>query len=261
MSKVKKQTKKKLKLKKKSILFILLLFIFLFSTYQITSFFLDAHQNEEETKSVVEEATKIEIQVDEEGNEQEVFTVDFDKLTNTNSDTIGWIRTNGGNISYPVVHTIDNEYYLSHSFNKKNNKLGAIFMDYRNTNWDNKNVVVFGHNASDKSMFGLLRNVFNKDYFDDEKNHYIEIITKDNKTYKYEIFSYYAIEAEEYYITTDFQTDSEFLEFLNNMKKRSYKNFGLSLKASDRIITLSTCNGSGNTNRRTVIHAKLVEEN
>ena len=261
MAKVKKQTRKKLKLKKKNIIFILLLFIFIFSTYQITSFFLDAHKNKEETEDVIKDATKIEVQVDEEGNEQEVFTVDFAKLIQTNSDTIGWIRTNGGDISYPVVHTFDNEYYLHHSFNKKNNKLGAIFMDYRNTGWDNKNVVVFGHNASDKSMFGLLRNVFNKGFFDEEKNHYIEVIDKDNRTYKYEIFSYYAIEAEEYYITTDFASDTEFLDFLNTVKKRSYKNFGLTLNANDRIITLSTCNGSGNTNRRTVIHAKLVEEN
>ncbi len=261
MEKEKKTTRKKLKLKKKNVLFFFLFLVFLFSVYQITSFFLDAHKNDKETKDVVDAATKIEVQVDEDGNEQEIFTVDFNKLKQMNSDTIGWIRTNAGNISYPVVHTSDNEYYLTHSFNKKNNQLGAIFMDYRNSSWENKNVVVFGHNASDKSMFGLLRNVFNKGYFDDEKNHYIEVFDCDHHTYTYEIFSYYAIEAEEYYITTDFSSDQEFLDFLNTIKKRSYKNFNLSLNATDRIITLSTCNGSGNTNRRTVIHAKLVEEN
>ena len=111
----------------------------------------------------------------------------------------------------------------------------------------------------DGSMFGSLSDVFKKDFFTQEENNYIKIYTP-NKILTYQIFSYYTIEKEEYYITTDFATDEEFQNFISVITKRSYKDFKLDVNKDDKILTLSTCHGTGNTTKRNVIHAKLIKD-
>ena len=61
-----------------------------------------------------------------------LIDVDITKLKTKNSDTVGWINVNNTNINYPFVHYKDNDYYLDHSYDKKYNEAGWVFMDYRN---------------------------------------------------------------------------------------------------------------------------------
>ena len=55
--------------------------------------------------------------------------VDFNELKLINNHTKGWIQVNGTNINYPFVQTNNNKYYLNHSFNKKRNDAGWVFLD------------------------------------------------------------------------------------------------------------------------------------
>ena len=75
----------------------------------------------------------------------------------------------------------------------------------------------------------------------------------------YEIFSAYRIEVEDYYITTGFKSNDEFDTFINRLKKRSFRNFGVEVSGEDQILTLSTCS---NADYRVAVHAKkIVEQN
>ena len=67
-----------------------------------------------------------------------------------NSDLLGWITIPDTKIDYPVVHTVDNEYYLNHAFNRNYLRAGTIFADYRNQKnlSRNRNTVIYGHNMS-----------------------------------------------------------------------------------------------------------------
>ena len=51
-----------------------------------------------------------------------LINVDFTDLKNTNNDTVGWLQVGGTNINYPFVQASDNDYYLTHSFEKKKNQ-------------------------------------------------------------------------------------------------------------------------------------------
>ena len=44
------------------------------------------------------------------------LTVDWDKLLAENPETVGWVYVPGTIISYPVVHTTDNDKYLRTNF-------------------------------------------------------------------------------------------------------------------------------------------------
>lgn len=248
--------KRKLKLKKKNFLILVLSIIFIISTFDIILFFIDTSKNNKQNKELINEAF-IDDNIDEDKEEDEK-KIDFDKLLSINKDTKGWIRYNNNKINYPIVQYKDNSYYLKKSFERKTNQAGSIFMDYRNVSFNDKNVVLFGHAMTDNSMFGSISDLFKKNYFDNEENNYIQIIDLDNQILTYQIFSYYIIEKEEYYITTSFNESSSFLKFINTISKRSYKKFDVDIYEEDKILTLSTCSGTGNTTKRKVVHAKLI---
>lgn len=245
----------KRKIKVKNILLILFIVVFLFSTTKIVLFLFDSHNNKKETIELIQDVINIEIE-----EEKEIFKIDFDKLLSMNSDTIGWVRLNQDKVNNPIVHTSDNSYYLKHSFEKKSNQAGTIFMDYRNTSFSDKNVVLFGHAMLDDTMFGSLQDIFKNDFFDKKENNYIQIYNKDNELLTYQIFSYYIIEKEEYYITTSFESDRDFNKFIDTITRRSDKKFDVEVSTSDNILTLSTCLGTGRTSQRKVVHAKKVEK-
>ena len=149
---------------------------------------------------------------------------------------------------------MDNKFYLNHSFDKSNNTAGWIFADYKNKfDGKDKNIVLYGHNRKDNSMFGSLKNILNERWYNNPENTDIIFITQ-NKKHIYKVFSVYQIEKEDYYIKTEFNSSNEFEKFIKTLKQRSIKNFNVDVSKNDRIITLSTC--AGNSNCRVVLHAK-----
>ena len=184
-------------------------------------------------------------------------SVDFSDLLKENSDTVGWIIVNNTNINYPVVQGKDNDFYLNHAYDKTSNNAGWIYADFRdNFNKLNSNLVIYGHGRKDKIMFGSLTNVLNKNWYTQEENQIIQLSTLKYNT-MWQIFSIYTIEAENYYITTDFETNGEYSDFLNTMVSRSIYNFGINLSTEDKILTLSTCYNDNGI--RLVVQAKLVK--
>lgn len=188
--------------------------------------------------------------------ENKKYTVDFNSLKAINSDTKAWIKVNGIGIDFPVVQAKDNKYYLKHSFDKSYNVCGWAFADYRNSiDGTDKNIIIFGHNRRDGTMFSQMINIIEPEWYNNEENKYITFITE-NEEVTYEVFSVYQIEVEDYYLQTSFNSDKEYQDFLNNLKSRSIKDYNIDLTAEDEILTLSTC---GRENKyRIVLHAKKL---
>ena len=192
--------------------------------------------------------------------ETSMLKLDFDNLISFNSDTIGWIRVWGTDINYPVVQTNDNNFYLTHSFDKSYNKAGWIFADYTNSNLKNnqldENTVIYGHNRQNRSMFGTLSNTLKKEWRDTKKNRYINFSTRD-ESMVWEVFSTYTIDSENYYIKTSFSSEEEYEKFIKTIIDRSVYNFNVNVTTQDKILTLSSCTNIGEG--RTVVHAKLMK--
>ena len=185
-----------------------------------------------------------------------LIDVDITELKEKNSDTVGWINLNNTNINYPFVQTKDNSYYLNHSFDKKYNEAGWVFLDYRNNNdLNNKNTILYAHSRLDKTMFGSLSKVLKSSWYNNKDNHIIRLST-DTENTLWQIFSVYKIPEESYYITTNFNNNEEYNKFLNTIKQRSIHNFNTNLDTNDKILTLSTCYSD---TERTVVHAKLIK--
>ena len=160
-------------------------------------------------------------------------------------------------MEYPVVKATNNSFYLNHSFDKSKNSAGWIFADYKNK-FDNtdKNIVIYGHNMRDGSMFGSMLNILDAKWYENEENTNITLYTENEKCI-YKVFSIYKIENEDYYIKTEFKNDNEFEEFVKNLKKRSIKDFNVDISKDDNILTLSTC--ANNNKYRIVLHSVRVK--
>ena len=222
---------KKRKIKYKNILILLFLIVLTFSSVKILLFFADNKKAKNKHTKLIKEVIDIK---EEEKTKNEVFSVDFDKLKETNQDIVGWILYNDNKINYPIVQTSNNTYYLTHLFDKTYNQNGSIFLDYRNNLFDDKNTVIFGHSTFDETMFGSISNIFNdSNFFEDEDNNYITILTTG---------------------------DIEFQRFIDIMKQRSYKDFNINVNIDDKVLTLSTCYGTGNTAKRQVVQAVLIKD-
>lgn len=183
------------------------------------------------------------------------MNVNFTELLKKNPDTVGWIKVDGTKVNYPVVQAEDNDYYLSHAFNKKSNAGGWVFADYR-VDFENfgRNTIIYGHNMNNKTMFGSIPNMLYSGYLNNSSNYYIKISTPtSNSTWK--VFSIYTIEPEVYYLKTNFRTEP-YDKFLSTIKGRSIYDFGIDVTTDDKILTLSTCDNTGT--KRVAVHAKMI---
>ena len=242
----KKKDKKAILIKLLNLIFVLGIII---SIIHITKWYLDNKENKD-----LENKLENVVTIEQKSGDKE-YNINFEELEAVNNETIGWLKVNGTDIEYVVVKTKNNSYYLNHNFEKKYNIAGWIFADYKN-NFDgtDKNIVIYGHNRKDGSMFGTLKNILKEEWYSNEENLVIDFITEQEQA-KYQVFSVYKIEKEDYYINTEFKED-EFEKFIDALKDRSIKDFNIDVSAEDSILTLSTC--ADNNKYRVVLHAKKI---
>lgn len=229
---------------------IILIAVIIFSGIKIIEW-IKSNKKNKDIMSEIKENVVINNEMD---SNNEEYKIDFAKLKQKNSDAIAWIKVNGTDIDFPVVKGTDNSYYLTHNFDKEKNKAGWIFADYRNKfDGTDKNIIIYGHNMKNGSMFASLKDVIKEEWYNNENNKYIALITE-NENCKYQVFSVYQIETEEYYLQTNI---SNFKEFVEKIKDRSKKDFNVDIKETDSILTLSTC--ADNTKYRVVLHAVKIK--
>lgn len=97
---------------------------------------------------------------------------EYTKAKAINNSTIGWIFINGTNINYPIMHGQDDEYYLTHNWKGDPYWNGSIFLDQKNSGFNNVSLIN-GHNMLNGIMFSQLTNFENKDFFYGDHDIYI----------------------------------------------------------------------------------------
>lgn len=244
MSKKRKKTKGKRKNSNivTTVILIAAACVFVFSLFMLADSlapYFTGGQEYDDVKEIVITQKKVET---EEGEEEEVFQIDFDALLEQNADTVAWIRFEQPEvISYPVVKSHDNNEYLTKTFSANDNKLGAIFMDMNGSpDFSDRNTIIYGHNLKmGGEMFSQLNEYADESFC--KKYPYFYIYTPDNKELTYQVFSAGVIKdtAENY--TIAFSSDEEFLEYLTLCENSSNYSVDVELNADSRIVSLSTC--------------------
>jgi sortase B len=181
--------------------------------------------------------------------------VDFTALADTNGEIGAWLVLDGTGIDYPVVQAADNEYYLSHTAERKRNKNGALFLDYRaHPDFSDFNNVVYGHNMKSGKMFGTLEKFKEKAYFD---GHTAGILYTPGQTYRLEIFAVAVTGADSPCYGYAFVSPAEREAHLGYIRDAAkyWRDTGVTEK--DRLLVLSTCSYEYK-DARTLLFAKLA---
>ena len=144
---------------------IVLIAVIIFSGIKIIEW-IKSNKKNKDIMSEIKENVVINNEMD---SNNEEYKIDFAKLKQKNSDAIAWIKVNGTDIDFPVVKGTDNSYYLTHNFDKEKNKAGWIFADYRNKfDGTDKNIIIYGHNMKNGSMFASLKDVIKEEWYNNE---------------------------------------------------------------------------------------------
>ena len=167
-------------------------------------------------------------------------------LYTINPDLVGWLELGGEKaFAAPVVQR-DNDYYLNHDFYGREDRHGAVFLDYRNEiSPRGDSLIIYGHNMNDGAWFHYLVNYQNPEFVAADP-----IITFDTLREKgeYVVFGVFVAatlpqhgDDFAYHNCTSFETIEEKQAYLDRIAKRNLLNIGVEVNVRDDLLTLSTC--------------------
>ena len=171
------------------------------------------------------------------------FLPQYQALYTQNSDLAGWIQIDGTNINYPVMQSKhDPDFYLKHNFEKTDSPHGCPYVQANcDLQTPSDNILVYGHNMKDGSMFSDLLQY---------------------KQAEYTVMAVFRGEAEDlfaYYQFADAETPQEFAAYVDACKNAALYETSVTAVYGDKLITLSTCDDSGKNSRMVVVAKRITE--
>ncbi len=267
-----------------NILLVIFVLIFLGSGFYLVKYYIDSKQNKELVHSLKE-------MIDETGETggatgdgsspgtssgakvPEYVTVGdkkiqrkFRNLYEKNPDFVGWLTIEGTNVDLPVMYTPDQEQkYLRKNFDGDYALAGTPFIASRSDpEKPTTNVIIYGHNMKDGSMFSDLLKYKDEEFYQAHKQIHFNTIYKDAV---YEVIAAFpgqvlnvGEEGFRYYEFFEAYSAEEFDSFVNNVKSLTTYNIPATATFGNELITLSTCEDSGaSEGKRYVVVARKVE--
>lgn len=246
----------------RKIVFFIALVVFIATGIYLINYMRQGGINE----GLVDEAREV-YTTTEEGTDDNGMLLKYGELYKQNPDIVGWIKISGTKVDYPVYKTDDNDFYVTHDMSRNESRYGAIFADCNaeiSPDGNSKNLVLYGHNMIDDSMFGSLLEYndisfyrqnpvidFGTIYGEGEYKIFAVVITNANKEQdKGKVFNYRR---------NSFSSDNNFLYWIENVKVRSIINTDVDILPTDEILTLSTCSYEFEE-ARTVVFARKIRQ-
>ena len=252
-------------MKERKIVFWSSTVIVVIGTIFLLNYFMTQNNRKEDYENLRQEVSKEENINEETETEESVsitIPIDFETLWEKNKDIYAWLSIEGTEIEYPILqHPDDDEYYLNHTVDKKSGLPGSIYTEptYNGTDFSDRNTLIYGHNMKNGTMFGQLDKYKDPTYL---KEHNTIVIYTPEHIYTYKVFASITYDNRHIMYSFDFDKKSGMQEFLDSIRKvnnlNTYIDETIEVTSSDRIITLSTCNG--NKKQRFLVEAVLIDE-
>lgn len=192
----------------------------------------------------------------------------FEALYLRNPDIAGWVKIPDTKLDYAVMQAEDNDKYHRTDIDLKPNDWGIPYVDFRvDQSKPSYNTVIYGHNMNDGTMFGYLQAYKKLSYYQQHPLiSYNSVYRKD----MYKIFAVVVCKADDpdfdYHNFIDSDDDAAKNEYIEKIMERSIIKTTVDVKATDRLLTLSTCDYTfrdPDTNKliaRLVIFSRAVRE-
>ena len=187
-----------------------------------------------------------------------IFTRNLTPLFDKNSDCLGWICVPGTNIDYPFMHTPSEPHkYLKKNFDGKYSAAGVPFLQENNT-LDSDNLIIYGHNMKNGTMFADIIKYRNKSYCTEHPT--IELETKQGLKL-YDVFAVVKVKNNDaWYHFIEAVDESDYRNKVEEINSRALYDTGITPQYGQQLITLSTCYGSTKNDRIIVIGVEVSAE-
>lgn len=187
---------------------------------------------------------------------QELAGIDLAALREVNPDAAGWIYIPGTNISHPVMQGPDNDYYLKHTWEKKWNSGGSIFLDWHSArDFEGFHTIVYGHRMNNDTMFGALEGYEDEGFW---REHPYVYVADGSCVRRYEVFAAWEPRVDSLVYAHD-DTPEGRQALVELCVGSSWINTGIVPGPEDKLLTLSTCTQRGNNAVRWVVQARLEQ--
>lgn len=169
----------------------------------------------------------------------------YAELYQQNTEFFGWVRIDDTAVDYPVMRSHDdNEKYLYANFNGDYSYAGTPFVDIKCT-LDSDNLLIYGHNIRDGSMFHSLLEYDDEDYW---KEHPTIMFSDLYEDYEYEIVAAFydrvylkSDTCFKFYQFIDAEDEADFDYAISQFKEKALYETGVDAEYGDQLITLITC--------------------
>ncbi len=170
---------------------------------------------------------------------------------------VGWIRIDGTAINYPVMQSKDDpEFYLHHAVSGEYSYPGVPFLDARCEVGVSNQLVIYGHNMKNGTMFHNLRYYNSYSYWQSHRQ--IRLDTLDGEAV-YEVMAVIRYDSDHdpfrFNAYTKMDADT-FTWFMSQVKARQIYETGITASFGDDLLTLSTCDWTYNNGRLLVVAKK-----
>lgn len=166
---------------------------------------------------------------------------------------VAWIEIPGTDIDYPIMRKQgDPEYYLRRNYKGEYSYSGTPFLDENCNIRLSKNLIVYGHNMKDGTMFSDLTKYKDLKFCTE---HQAMKLTIDGITYNYTLYAVCSVDASDgWYTFTAQPSEDNFAELISHIQNRSsYISFTEQAEYGDHLLTLSTCDYASDDSRLIVI--------
>ena len=215
------------------IVFVVSLCVFGYSAYNLWDIYSQKQQVATQTKQLEKKVIK---KKRENKVEKNVLEPDWAALQAETQDIVGWIYVPGCDISFPVMQSKDNEYYLNHTVSGEYNNRGSIFLDANaNAQFQDDNSIIYGHSVEGGGMFTLLKKYCDEDFF---KSHPVFYLLTPDANYNCHVFTLAKTTDDSVFYTTSFGDYRQ--ETLDSMKQSSTY-FNDLVNTDQKFVSLSTC--------------------
>lgn len=187
---------------------------------------------------------------------------EYEALYSENTDTIGWLKIDGTGIDNIVMYAPDEiDKYLHKDFYGNYSYRGCLFVDEYCNIFSSDNLIIYGHNMKDGTMFGSLMYYVSEDFYKQHKTISFDTIYEKQT---YEIVA--AIKTElvpegddsfKYYEYTGSDDTESFNEYVKFIEENKLYDTDAELSQGDKILTLSTCAYHAEDGRFIVVAKKV----
>lgn len=186
-------------------------------------------------------------------------------LYEENEDMVGWLKIDDTRIDYPVMYSpLDPEKYLHADFGGNYFFGGVPFVD-ANCTMDSDNLLIYGHNMLDGSMFRSLIQYENRSYWEKHPTIRFDTIYQEQEfevlaAFYDRVYRQTEEDVFKFYKFIDVEDAADFDNAIAQFREKALYDTGVTANYGDQLITLVTCAYHVENGRFVVVARRMETE-